>query len=211
MISDTGTVGYNERMIQRGHARITGFVILWTLVFHYETLRANYLSPLVFGPPRTTAEGRPLRRQLPKLPLLFPPAGWIMFFNVDQSYGFAEIYGIRGNRPSLLDPHDIIETRSVGYDNIHRNVLIAALSPSTVGTPEQCAELRRVDPQEYRATVLVGACNDPPSQPVASLPFCRFLRRKFPSYDSFAVVYAQYPDLIETPDRILRQVMYRCQ
>ena len=51
---------------------ITWFVIIWTAVFLYETFRASYLSPL-------------LHRQLPKLPLLFPPAGWIMFYNVDKS------------------------------------------------------------------------------------------------------------------------------
>ena len=61
---------------------ITGFVICWTLLFQYETLRANYLSPLV-------------HRELPKLRLLFPPAGWIMFYNIDPHYGFAEVYGVK--------------------------------------------------------------------------------------------------------------------
>ena len=140
---------------------ITWFVILWTLLFHYETLRANYLSPLA---------GRPL----PKCPLLFPPAGWIMFFNVDPSYGFAEVYGLRGQDAALLDPHDILATRAVGYDNIRRNVLIGALDP-----------------------------RDAPA-------FCRYLRRKFPEQEAFAVVYGLYPDLIETPDRILRKAVYRC-
>ena len=146
----------------RRNTLITVFVICWTLVFQYETLRASYLSPLA-------------GRELPKLPFLFPPAGWIMFFNIDKSYGFAEVYGVRDGEHVLLDPHDILETKAVGYDNIHRNVLVGVLS--------------RGDAQS----------------------FCRFLRRKFPSYDQFLVVYAAYPDVIKTPDRVLRQVAYRCQ
>ena len=149
-------------MVLRRNTRITWFVICWTLLFHYETLRANYLSPLC-------------KHDLPKLAFLFPPAGWIMFFNVDKSYGFAEVYGIRESQPILLDPHTILETRAVGYDNIRRNVLVGVLNRS------------------YGPS------------------FCRYLHRKFPSFESFAIVYAQYPDLIETPDRILRQVAYRCQ
>ncbi len=146
----------------RRHTLITWFVIAWTLLFQYETLRANYLGPLV-------------KRELPKLPLLFPPAGWIMFFQVDRSYGFAEVYGLRGREAVQLDPHDIFETRAVGYDNIRRNVLVGVL---------------------YRERA--------PS-------FCRYLRRKFPGYDAFAVVHAEYPDVVNAPDRILRQVAYRCQ
>jgi len=149
-------------MILRRNTLITIFVILWSLVFQYETLRANYLSPMA-------------GRELPKLRFLFPPAGWIMFFNVDKSYGFAEVLGLRDGQPFKLDPHDILETRAVGYDNIHRNVLVGVLS--------------RGDARS----------------------FCRFLQRKFPSYDEFLIVAAQYPDLIETPDRVLRQVAYRCQ
>jgi hypothetical protein len=141
---------------------ITAFVIGWLLLFCYETLRASYLSPLV-------------HHRLPKFPLLFPPAGWIMFYNVDRSYGFAEVYGIHDGQPVQLDPHRIFETKAVGYDNIHRNVLIGVL---------------------YRDVA--------PS-------FCRYLRRKLPEYDSFAVLYNQYPDVVETPERILRQVAYRCQ
>lgn len=146
----------------RRNTLITVFVIVWTLLFHYETLRASYLSPLA-------------GRELPKVRLLFPPAGWIMFFNVDPSYGFAEVYGIRESERVLLDPHDILETKALGYDNIHRNVLVGVLS--------------RGD----------------------KVSFCRFLLRKFPSYDEFLVVHAQYSDLITTPDRILRKAAYRCQ
>ena len=154
---------YNARMILRRHDRaITWFVICWSLVFFYETFRASYLSPL-FG------------RQLPKLPLLFPPAGWIMFFNVDRSYGFAEVYGTRNGQRTLLDPHDIFSTKAVGYDNIHRNMLVGVLS-------------------QHEAQ-----------------PFCRYLMRKFPAYDEFLVVYAQYPDVANQPDTVYRQVAYRCR
>ena len=148
-------------MLRRG-VLITAFVIGWTLVFHYETLRANYLSPLV-------------KRELPKLPLLFPPAGWIMFYNVDRTYGFAEVYGIHDRRATLIDPHTIFSTQAVGYDNIHRNVLVGVLERGR------------------------------------SPAFCRYLRRKFPEEDGFVVLYATYPDLVKTPDRIVRQVAYRCQ
>lgn len=185
-------------MVRRYNALISSFVICWIILFHYESLRANYLSPL-------------LARDLPKFPLLFPPAGWIMFFQVDASYGFAEVYGIRGNRPVLLDPHEILTTRAVGYDNIHRNALIGVLSPDAVGTPGQCLQLSRTRPRDYQRTALLGVCNDPPERPVESLPFCRFLRRKFPSYDGFLVVHAEYPDAITTPERILRQIGYRCE
>ena len=148
--------------IARRNAVISVFVVVWIAVFHYETLRANYLSPLA-------------GRDLPKLKFLYPPAGWIMFFNVDRAYGMAEVYGLRpGEEPALIDPHRIFETRFVGYDNIRRNVLIATLSPQ-----------RAQD-------------------------FCAFLQRKFPAYDRFAVVYALYPDLVDEPRRILRQVAYQC-
>jgi len=142
--------------------RISVFVVLWLLVFHYETFRLNYLSPLA-------------GRELPKLKFLFPPAGWIMFFNVDKSYGTAEVYGVRQGEPVRLDPHDIFSSRPVLYDNLHRNVLISVLSPKDGGR------------------------------------FCGYLRRKFPAYDSFAVTYAVYPDIVSQPDRKLYQLAYRCR
>ncbi len=113
-------------------------------------------------------------RALPKFPLLFPPAGWIMFFDVDQSFGYAEVYGLRGQQPELLDPHAIFATKAVGYDNIHRNVLSGVLHRSQ------------------------------------GPAFCRYLARKFPAYETFVVVYAVYPDVVSQPDRVLRQIAYRC-
>ena len=98
-----------------------------------------------------------------------------MFYNVDKSYGFAEVYGIRAHQPVKLDPYKIFETRAVGYDNIRRNVLVGVL-------------------YQDRAP-----------------DFCRYLSRKFPGYDDFLVVYAEYPDVVNRPTRILRQPVYRCQ
>ncbi len=115
-------------MPRRHHMLITSFVIGWTILFHYETLRANYLTPLV-------------GRELPKFPLLFPPAGWIMFFNIEPTYGFAEVYALEGRQPTKLDPHDIFATWALGYDNIHRNVLIGVLSRDAA--PSFCRYLTR--------------------------------------------------------------------
>lgn len=149
-------------MIFRRHDRaITVFVICWSLLFFYETFRANYLSPLAGF-------------RLPKWPLLFPPAGWIMFFNVDPSYGFAEVYGLRNGKNEIIDPHQIFKTHALGYDNIRRNVVVGVLS------------------QEQAAG------------------FCRYLHWKFPAFEAFTVVYAQYPDIVSQPGQISRHVAYRC-
>ncbi len=147
--------------MSRRNTAITWFVTCWLTVFLYETLRLNYLSPLI---------GRPL----PKLALLFPPAGWIMFYEIDKTYGFAEVYGTRDGQPQPIDPHKIFETKGVGYDNIHRNALVGVLS-------------------QDRAPA-----------------FCHYLRRKLPQYESFAVLYGQYPDLIADPKRVGYRVAYRC-
>ena len=146
----------------RSRALVTCFVAAWLSLFIYESFRFSYLSPLAGTP-------------LPKMPLLYPPAGWIMFYRVDPAYGFAEVYALKpGRQPELLDPHAIFSTRAIGYDNIHRNVLVSVLDS-------------RLKPG-----------------------FCRFLRRKFPEADGFAVVHAEYPDVMAEPDHILRQVLYRC-
>ena len=91
-------------------------VIIWTGVFHYESLRNFYLDPL-------------FKRELPKVKFLFPPAGWIMFFHVDEQFGYAEVYGVKDGVPQPIDPHQIILTRFIGFDNIHRNVLSSVLEP----------------------------------------------------------------------------------
>jgi len=93
---------------------ISVFAAAWLVLFNYESLRYNYLSPLVGF-------------ELPKFKFLFPPAGWIMFFQVDEVEGRAEVYGLKGERFEYIDPHRIFDIRWIGYDNIRRNVLISAL------------------------------------------------------------------------------------
>lgn len=94
---------------------ISLFVIVWTVVFHYESVRGYYLEPM-------------LKHRLPKTKFLFPPAGWIMFFNVDDTFGHVEVYGVRNKALDRLDPHEIISTRFIGFDNIHRNILVSTAS-----------------------------------------------------------------------------------
>ena len=140
---------------------ISIFVVLWLLVFNYESTRHFYLEPL-------------FKRPLPKMKFLFPPAGWIMFFNVDNSYGYTEVYGVKDGRNQLIDPYQILQTRAIGYDNIHRNALVSVLS-----------------------------------QDVAK-PFCEFLHRKFPYFDSFLVTYANYPSVTERPFEKQQVLAYEC-
>ncbi len=113
-------------------AAISVFVVAWLLVFNYESVRHNYLE-------------RWLHRDLPKVKFLFPPAGWIMFYRVDDASGSAEVYGRKGEDGALIDPHRIFETRWVGYDNIHRNVLISALNRAYA--PSFCGYLKRKFPE----------------------------------------------------------------
>ena len=111
---------------------ISIFLVGWICLFHYESLRGFYLSPL-------------LGFRLPKFPLLFPPAGWIMFYEVGASWSTAEVYGVREKGPpELIDPHRIFETRFVGFDNIHRNMMVNVLDQRRA--PEFCAFLRRKFP-----------------------------------------------------------------
>ena len=89
---------------------ITVVVIIWSLIFHYESVRYFYLNPL-------------FEKSLPKVKFLFPPAGWIMFFQVNNSFGNVDVYGLKEKTMQLIDAHDIFRTRTIGYDNVHRNVL----------------------------------------------------------------------------------------
>lgn len=99
---------------RRNNRWVTVFVIVWLLIFHYESTRYFYLEPF-------------FKRPLPQMRFLFPPAGWIMFFNVDEVYAGAEVYGLKNGSMQLIDPHDILKTKAIGYDNIHRNVLSTVL------------------------------------------------------------------------------------
>lgn len=141
---------------------ISVFVVAWTLLFHYESIRFFYLNPL-------------FHRNLPKTKFLFPPAGWIMFFNVGDNFANAEVYGVKDGVPQFLDPHLILTTRAIGYDNIHRGALTTVFS------------------EELKS------------------PFCRFLRRKFPTFDNFYVLAVYWPSLTKTPQRKLQKVLYQCQ
>ena len=109
------------------------FVVVWIAVFHYESLRFFYLQPF-------------FNDSLPKVKFLFPPAGWIMFYNVDDQFGYAQVYGVKNDdaKAQAIDPHDILATRSIGYDNIHRNVLSEALGPQYHAS--FCAFLKRKFP-----------------------------------------------------------------
>ena len=86
---------------------ITLFVIVYSLVFHYESVRHFYLNPM-------------LKKELPKVKFLFPPAGWIMFYKVGSQYGFTEVYGVKGKQQQEIDPREIFKVRTIGFDNIHR-------------------------------------------------------------------------------------------
>jgi hypothetical protein len=118
--------------MSRRDITISAFVVLWLGLFNYETFRLNYLSPL-FG------------RELPKFKLLFPPAGWIMFYRVDEWDGRCEVFGLKGSRRYRIDPHRIFADRYVGYDNIRRNVLVTALERRYA--PEFCRYLHRKFPE----------------------------------------------------------------
>lgn len=92
---------------------ITVFVIVWLGLFHYESVRGFILN-------------NAMGLNAPKTKFLFPPAGWIMFYKVDKSFGHVDVYGVTENGYVRIDPHDIVETRTIMYDNIHRGILGAA-------------------------------------------------------------------------------------
>ena len=76
------------------------FIILWLGIFHYESIRYTYLNPL-------------FQRNFPKFKFLFPPAGWIMFYHIDDDFGYVEVYGVKRGESQLLDPHEIFRTRTI--------------------------------------------------------------------------------------------------
>src|SRR3989344_5816493 len=117
------TINFSRNSRVRNTA-ISIFVVLWLFIFHYESTRHFYLSALA-------------KRDLPKFKFLFPPAGWIMFFNVDETYSYVEVYGKMGASVHLIDSHDIFRTRTFGFDNIHRNIL------SNVGSGDHAAAFCR--------------------------------------------------------------------
>lgn len=98
-----------------------------------------------------------------------------MFYNVDESYGYAQVYGIKDGQSQPLDPHQVLQTRAIGYDNIHRNALVTVL---TAGVQK---------------------------------PFCGYLHRKFPYFDSFAVTYVNHPSVTDRPFEQQQVIAYQCQ
>ncbi len=77
-----------------------------------------------------------------------------MFFNVDESYGLAEVYGVKEGKAEFIDPHKIFETKAVLYDNIHRNCLSTVLGAHY--RKSFCRFLKRKFPQ-YEQFLVVGA------------------------------------------------------
>ena len=119
---------------------ISVLVVVWLGVFHYESVRHFYLQPF-------------FHKSLPKLKFLFPPAGWIMFYNVDDRAGYAEVYGIRKGVGQLIDPHEIIRTRFIGFDMVHRNVLSTVLIPGV--RKDFCTVLQKQFPEFENFVVTV--------------------------------------------------------
>lgn len=148
-------------MNRRRQLWISLFVVAWNLLFLYETFRHFQLTPLL----RALALNWDLPlggRELPKLPMLFPPAGWIMFYHVGDGAGGIEVYGIRGGTPALLDPHAIFETRYILFDNIRRGMMFSSAEPGR--SWDFCNYLRRKFPEypdfavtQYQVPSLVKA------------------------------------------------------
>ena len=72
--------------------------------------------------------------------------------------------------------------------------------------PHKIFQTKAVGYDNIRRNVAVGVLSQE-----AVGPFCRYLKWKFPAYEAFTVVYAQYPDIVNTPDQISRHVAYRCE
>ena len=145
---------YNTDAMKQKNAAITAFVIAWALFFHYQTFRLWYLNPWF---------KQRFNIELPRIPLLFPPAGWIMFYNIDPTYGFAEMYAREDRTMKVLDPHAIFETKAVGYDNIRRNVLIGVVYRDRA--PDFCRYLGRKFPEMKEFAVVYAGYPDVVSQP----------------------------------------------
>lgn len=138
---------------------ISAFVIVWTVIFHYESVRYFYLQNY-------------FQKPLPKMKFLFPPAGWIMFYNVGDRFTYTEVYGIRNGMLVPIDPHDIIKTRFIGFDMVHRNVLSTVLKPGA--RQSFCNVLQKQFPQFDK--FIVTAVEYP------SLTQSRYDRRQVPVY-----------------------------
>ena len=128
------TFNFTKKAAHRNNA-ITVFVIVWLLLFQYESARGFLLNPLA---------NSLLNVNLPKIKFLFPPAGWIMFYNLGDTTGYVEVYGVKDGNAQFIDPHDILRTRDIMYDNVHRNVLSTIADPAL--SKSFCRHLERVLP-----------------------------------------------------------------
>jgi hypothetical protein len=142
-------------MTRARKAAILSFVAVWNAMFLYETFRAFQLAPL--------ARRLGYAGELPKLPLLFPPAGWIMFYRVDNDAGGMEVYGVRKGERSLIDPHRIFATRFVLFDNIRRGMMYSAAEPGRQW--DFCNYLRRKFPEFEDFAVTQYEYPSPAGQP----------------------------------------------
>lgn len=107
--------------------------MVWTLLFHYESLRYCYLEPL-------------FRQYLPKVPFLFPRYGWLMYYKLANAWYSIQVYGVRKDKgPEPIDSHRILTTKPVGYDPIRRNLLTEVVPPKSV--PDFCRYLERKFPE----------------------------------------------------------------
>lgn len=140
---------------------ISIFGIVWIILFQYVSLRHFYLEPF-------------FQKKLWKPKFLFPPAGWIMFYRVDNRFATTQVYGFRDQQPYLIDPHDIFRTRTIGYDNIYRGI--------------------------------VGAVHEQSNRQ----SFCGYLKRRFPEYQRFVIMFEVYPDMVHKPQLRQKKISYQC-
>lgn len=129
---------------------ITIFVIIWLGFFHYESVRGFILN-------------NAMGLNAPKMKFLFPPAGWIMFYRVDKPFGHVDVYGVTENGYLRIDPHDIVETRTIMYDNIHRGILGAAADQ--YNRQSFCRLLTRKFPQYKKFAISYEYYPDPVANP----------------------------------------------
>ena len=118
---------------------ISIFVVIWLLVFMYNTARHFLLRPLwtKFFPQSAI--------EFPINKFLFPPAGPIMFYNVDDSFGSFRVSGIKDGQLYELNPHQVVLNRTLFYDNIHRGVLGVVAARESI--PDFCRMMVRRFPE----------------------------------------------------------------
>ncbi len=118
---------------------ITLFVLIWLIVYFYNNTRLMLLRPFIQRHfPRAAAH-------LPVNQFLFPPAGPIMFLHLDDTFAHFVVYGVKDLKLYELNPHKIIQNRTLFYDNTHRGVLSAIADRETA--PSFCRMMDRRFPE----------------------------------------------------------------